>query len=91
MEELIALTEKMAKDGNTPWCIGLGSGDATGWPGTDWMEDIMLRTHAPSVYDAWVTNEMPFNDPKVIEVWISLVLSHEMMLMLMVELLLWQH
>jgi|TARA_A100001037_G_scaffold276050_1_gene275039 alpha-glucoside transport system substrate-binding protein len=67
MEELIALTEKMAKDGNTPWCIGLGSGDATGWPGTDWMEDIMLRTHAPSVYDAWVTNEMPFNDPKVIE------------------------
>ncbi len=67
MEELISLTEKMAKDGNTPWCIGLGSGDATGWPGTDWMEDIMLRTHDPSVYDKWVTNEMPFNDPKVIE------------------------
>ena len=51
MEDLIALTEKMASDGNTPWCIGLGSGDATGWPATDWMEDIMLRTHDPSVYD----------------------------------------
>ena len=32
MEDLIALTEQMANDGNKPWCIGLGSGDATGWP-----------------------------------------------------------
>ena len=67
MEELIALTEQMASDGNTPWCIGLGSGAATGWPATDWMEDIMLRTHPPSVYDDWVSNDMPFNDPKVLE------------------------
>ena len=43
MEELIALTRQMASDGNTPWCIGLGSGAATGWPATDWMEDIMLK------------------------------------------------
>ena len=67
MEELVSLTEKMASDGNTPWCIGLGSGGATGWPATDWMEDIMLRTHSPDVYDMWVSNEMPFNDPRVIE------------------------
>ena len=67
MEELIALTRQMASDGNTPWCIGLGSGAATGWPATDWMEDIMLRTHTPDVYDMWVSNEMPFNDPRVIE------------------------
>ena len=67
MEELIALTDQMASDGNTPWCIGLGSGAATGWPATDWMEDIMLRTHSPEVYDMWVSNEMPFNDPRVIE------------------------
>ena len=49
-----------------PWCIGLGSGAATGWPATDWVEDIMLRTQPPEVYDAWVSNEMPFNDPRVI-------------------------
>ena len=67
MEDLIALTEQMAADGNTPWCIGLGSGGATGWPATDWMEDIMLRTHSPRVYDQWVSNEMKFNDPRVIE------------------------
>ncbi len=66
MEELIALTDQIVADGGTPWCIGLGSGAATGWPATDWVEDIMLRTQPPEVYDAWTTNEMPFNDPRVV-------------------------
>ncbi len=67
MEDLIALSEQIIADGETPWCIGLGSGPATGWPATDWVEDIMLRTQAPEVYDQWVSNEIPFNDPKVLE------------------------
>jgi len=67
MEELIALSEQIVADGETPWCIGLGSGDATGWPATDWVEDLMLRTQTPDVYDAWVTNEIPFDDPRVVE------------------------
>lgn len=66
MEDLKALTEQIAADGETPWCIGLGSGGATGWPATDWVEDMMLRTQPPEVYDAWVANEIPFNDPAVI-------------------------
>ena len=67
MEDLLALTDKMAKDGNTPWCIGLGSGAATGWPATDWVEDILLRTQPPSVYDGWVNNSIPFNDPRIVD------------------------
>ena len=43
MEELIALSDQIVADGETPWCIGLGSGGATGWPATDWVEDFMLR------------------------------------------------
>lgn len=66
MEELKALTEKIVADGGTPWCIGLGSGGATGWPATDWVEDMMLRTQAPDVYDKWVSNELPFNSPEVV-------------------------
>jgi hypothetical protein len=66
MEELKALTEQIVADGETPWCIGLGSGAATGWPATDWVEDIMLRTQPPEVYDSWVTNEIPFNDERVV-------------------------
>ncbi len=67
MEDLKALTQQIADDGETPWCIGLGSGGATGWPATDWVEDMMLRTQPPETYDAWVTNEIPFDDPAVIE------------------------
>jgi alpha-glucoside transport system substrate-binding protein len=66
MEELKALTDQIVADGGTPWCIGLGSAAATGWPATDWVEDMMLRTQPPEVYDRWVTNEMPFDDPAVI-------------------------
>ena len=47
MEELKALMDRMVEDGETPWCIGLGSGGATGWPATDWVEDLMLRTQPP--------------------------------------------
>ena len=65
MEELVALSDKIVKDGGKPWCIGLGSGGATGWPATDWVEDLMLRTQAPDVYDKWVTNEVKFSDPAV--------------------------
>ena len=67
MEELIALSDKIVADGGKPWCIGLGSGGATGWPATDWMEDIMLRTQKPEVYDGWVNNTVKFDDPAVIK------------------------
>ncbi|AFO86780.1 ABC transporter substrate-binding protein [Phaeobacter inhibens] len=66
MEELKTLTDQMVADGNTPWCIGLGSGGATGWPATDWVEDMMLRTQEPGVYDQWVSNDIPFTDPRVV-------------------------
>lgn len=66
MEELKTLTDKIVADGGTPWCIGLGSGGATGWPATDWVEDLMLRTQTPDVYDGWVDNSIPFNDPRIV-------------------------
>ena len=66
MEALIELSDQMVADGNTPWCIGVESGNATGWTATDWMEDLMLRTASPAKYDQWVSNELPFNSPEVL-------------------------
>jgi alpha-glucoside transport system substrate-binding protein len=65
-DELMALGDQIKADGSTPWCVGFESGGATGWPATDWMEDIMLRTAGVDTYDQWVNHEIPFNDPAVV-------------------------
>ncbi len=66
-DEMLALSDQMVADGNTPWSIAMESGGATGWVGTDWIEDIMLRIHPPEVYDAWVDGDLPFDSPEVRE------------------------
>ncbi len=67
-DAFVALMDEMVENGDTPLCIGIGSDAATGWPFTDWIEDYMLRIHGPEVYDQWVSHEIPFDDPQVIEV-----------------------
>ncbi|MFP4513379.1 MAG: ABC transporter substrate-binding protein, partial [Acidimicrobiales bacterium] len=64
-DELIALSDQIVEDGAAPWCIGFESEGATGWPATDWMEDIMLRTAGPEAYDQWVEGELGFDSDEV--------------------------
>ena len=68
-DELMTLSKKIATDDPAakPWCAGFGSGTATGWVGTDWVEDVLLRTAGKDTYDQWVSHKIPFNDPKVLE------------------------
>ncbi|MGH8912489.1 MAG: ABC transporter substrate-binding protein [Acidimicrobiia bacterium] len=67
-DELVALSDQIIADGNgNPWCVSIEHGDATGWVATDWIEDILLRTASPEVYDSWVSHEIAFNDPEVLE------------------------
>lgn len=61
LDELKTLSDTIAATGAKPWCAGIASGEATGWPVTDWMEDFMLRLSGPDVYDQWVNHEIPFN------------------------------
>jgi alpha-glucoside transport system substrate-binding protein len=65
--EMITLSDRIVADGDTPWCLGMESGDATGWVGTDWVEDIMLRTAGAEVYDRWINHQIPFTAPSVQE------------------------
>jgi alpha-glucoside transport system substrate-binding protein len=64
-DEMIALSDQIVSDGDAPWCIGIESGAATGWPATDWMEEIMLRTTSLENYDKWVKGELKFSSPEV--------------------------
>ncbi|MBN8425469.1 extracellular solute-binding protein [Microbacterium esteraromaticum] len=66
LDEMQTLTESIqAATGEPAWCAGFESGTATGWPGTDWVEDYVLRQAGPDVYDQWVTNDVPFTDPQI--------------------------
>ena len=66
-DELLALMDEMVANGHTPWCIPAEHGGSTGWVITDWVEDVLLRTAGPEVYDQWTNHEIPFNDPAIKE------------------------
>ena len=68
-DELMALTQQIARSGGTPWSIGLESGAASGWPGTDWIEDLMLRISGPQAYDQWVQHKISWLNPAVKAAW----------------------
>lgn len=64
-EALMELSAQISASRATPWCIGIESGAATGWVGTDWVEDILLRTAPTDTYDKWVAGEWPFDSPEL--------------------------
>jgi alpha-glucoside transport system substrate-binding protein len=65
-DDLLALTKTIRdKTGAAPWCAGFASDAASGWPGTDWIEDLVLRQAGPDVYDQWVAGKVKFTDPQI--------------------------
>ncbi len=67
IQELATIADKIKASGTTPWCMTWGSDQATGWVGTDWIEELVLRMWGPDVYDQWVNHEIPFDDPKIVK------------------------
>lgn len=55
----------LAKREANTWCVGLGSDATSGWPGTDWIEDFVLRQSGPDVYDDWVNGKLPWTSPEI--------------------------
>ncbi|MFJ9951978.1 ABC transporter substrate-binding protein [Kitasatospora sp. NPDC091207] len=64
--DLMALSDRIAKAGaGKPWCGGIASGTATGWPATDWLEEVVLGSYGGEVYDQWVSHKVKFSDEKI--------------------------
>lgn len=51
------------------WCAGMGGDATSGWPGTDWVEDILLQRSGKDAYTAWARGELPWSSEKVREAW----------------------
>ncbi|MEO1131482.1 MAG: ABC transporter substrate-binding protein [Cyanobacteria bacterium J06639_1] len=64
-DEMMALSDRLISEGKTPWCLGIESGAASGWVGTDWIEDIVLREGGTDIYDRWVARDIPFTHPVI--------------------------
>jgi alpha-glucoside transport system substrate-binding protein len=67
IDDLNQLTEQIKADGNTPWCMGIEDGGATGWAATDWFEDLVMRYGGADGYDDWVSHDVPFDSDVVRE------------------------
>ena len=67
LDELDALTQKIKADGKAqaPWCMGIESSAATGWPATDWFESLVMRYGGPDQYNQWVQHKIKFDSPLV--------------------------
>lgn len=70
-DELMSVSEQLAAAGQTPWCVALESGAASGWPGTDWLEDIVLRQSGVDVYNRWWQGELAWTAPEIKEAFES--------------------
>jgi ABC-type glycerol-3-phosphate transport system substrate-binding protein len=67
-EELIGLSDRIVADGRTPWCFAFESfGDGNGWPGSDFIESLVLRVGGLETYDAWARGEIGFTSPAVMK------------------------
>jgi alpha-glucoside transport system substrate-binding protein len=71
-DELMALSQRVADTGTTPWCIGFEAAAASGWPGTDWLEDIVLRQAGPDAYDQWAQGKIKWSSPEIRGAWETL-------------------
>jgi alpha-glucoside transport system substrate-binding protein len=68
-DEMMTLSKQIADGGNTPWCVALESGAASGWPGTDWLEDIVLRQSGRDVYDQWWQGQIKWTSDPIKQAW----------------------
>jgi len=71
-DEMIQLSDDIVAAEGTPpapWAMGVESGAATGWPGTDWIAQIFLSQNGGDVYDQWLNHEIPWTDERIREAW----------------------
>jgi alpha-glucoside transport system substrate-binding protein len=68
-EEMIAVSDQLLQSGISPWSIGVESSGSSGWPGTDWIGQIILSESGPEVYDQWVNHDIPWTDPRIKSAW----------------------
>ncbi|MFC2047539.1 ABC transporter substrate-binding protein, partial [Chloroflexota bacterium] len=68
-DEMIALSDIIVSQGMNPWSVAVESAEASGWPATDWIGEILLHESGGDVYDQWVNHEIPWTDSRIKSAW----------------------
>jgi len=73
-DDFVALVNDItAAGGSKALCVGIESGQATGWTYTDWVEEMVLRQSGAEVYDQWVAGDAKFSDPAIMKAMQSVI------------------
>jgi alpha-glucoside transport system substrate-binding protein len=67
LTEFKTLMDQMIANGDTPLCVGIQSDAFTGWPFTDWVEELVVRENGIDYYNKWVNDEVPFTDQPIVD------------------------
>jgi alpha-glucoside transport system substrate-binding protein len=68
-QDMITLQSTIKSGGTTPWCVAVESGAASGWPGSDWVKEIVLSQAGPDVYNSWWQGKTKWTDPAIKAAW----------------------
>ena len=68
-DDLISLQNQIKNGGTTPWCIGVESGAASGWAGSDWVKELVLSGSGPQVSDNWRDGKQKWSSPEIKSAW----------------------
>ena len=66
LDQLNTLVEQMVTNGQVPWAMGFESGAATGWTGSDFLQDLLLAQKGPDYVNGIINGSVPYNDPGVL-------------------------
>ncbi|MBE4736197.1 MULTISPECIES: hypothetical protein [Streptomyces] len=52
------------------WCLGMESGATSGWPGADWIADVLLSgDEGKKAYEEWLHGRLLWASPKMKKAW----------------------
>lgn len=66
---LLSFGNSVESAGGSPWCLAVSSTPTSGWPGTDWISDIMLSKYGPGIYQDWVSGNLSWTSSQVEQAW----------------------
>jgi alpha-glucoside transport system substrate-binding protein len=69
LPQLAALSQRLARSGRPPWCLAVSSPPTSGWPGADWIADLLLASAGPGSYQEWADGQLSWTSPQVTSAW----------------------